>query len=160
MPSISGSLCPTDPAFTTDLGKSQLFVLWGFSPPNCYKHLYFFLVALYAIPELYKSSFPIIFTLVCIWDFLLFPGTKLQFPGHFDLSHFLPFTSLPSGQVLLLGLFIYFARKVPPAHFTTLPDYFLTFLSSQTPGQFLFLAVTAAQASTVKLEKKMQPCSS
>lgn len=64
MPPISGSLCPTDLALTTDsLMKESAFCSFGlFSLQTATKCLYFFLVALYVILELYKFSFPVVFT--------------------------------------------------------------------------------------------------
>lgn len=65
-------------------------------PPNCYKCLYFFLVALYVIPELYKFSFPVIFT----WPECA-PGTLSSSQGP---NSFLPLVTLTLAVLCLLLL--------------------------------------------------------
>lgn len=65
-------------------------------PPNCYKCLYFFLVALDVIPELYKFSFPVIFT----WPECA-PGTLSSSQGP---NSFLPLVTLTLAVLCLLLL--------------------------------------------------------
>lgn len=129
-------------------------------PPNCYKCLYFFLVALYVIPELYKFSFPVIFT----WPECA-PGTLSSSQGP---NSFLPLVTLTLAVLCLLLLhhqdrscYLVSSHTLSAnatctfEHLARLfPD--LPFLTDASPG-FLSLAGPAAQPSTVKLEKS---CSS
>lgn len=143
------------------LWKTQLFVLWGFFPSKLLQMSLFLSSNIkynsWAVQIQLSSNFHM--TWVRNWDFLLFPRTKLlPIPGPFDFSCAVPFTSPPSGQVLLLGVSTYFISNShlhiwPPCQAVSWPFLPHRHLSRAV----LSLAVPAAQPSTVKLEKS---CSS
>lgn len=142
------------------LRKHYIFVhcfllgLQFFFSPNSYKHLWFSCVSCSIIPASWvvpiqpSNNFHMTLLPYCSSqgpnsDFLV---TLTLVSFYFSLHHH-------QRQVLLLSLSTWFARKLPSAEFNKLPDSVSRPFSPQTPWQFMYLAHSRAQPSTVRLKE-------